>query len=464
MGLWSKKTNVTNVTGLGDSQYTNLSSGQDELMGGINSTNTGISRVEGDVGKLSTDVGNLGTDIGTINTNTAGLGGRLDEGFTSLSGLMGTYNTGTMNRFNTVDAANEANAASMATLNTNTAGLQAGQNQGFADMGGRFDTVDQANTALQTSTDQGFTATGAGQVELSNQMDTGFGDATTARDQSFADNRLLNDKGFADVGAQAVENEAARAAGQAAVQGDISTMSGTADTYAATSLENQRANQAGQDTFKSSFDTYIDRYGEDTSLTQQARADAAQIATNRDALLREDIGGFAQAAATGQDQISNQISESQAATAQTLDGGFQDARQAASEEATTAAAAANIQTRNMASMASDIETLDIGLRQDFHQLGNAFDDSGELITNQIEANGTTLERQIDDQGNLLIDRFDASGQSMGRKMINIDKSIAAMKAIPSTGTNTSMGELSPAGSAAEGGFASSDNLYASTSS
>ena len=115
-------------------------------------------------------------------------------------------------------------------------------------------------------------------------------------------------------------------------------------------------------------------------------------------------------------------------------------------------------------MASDIETLDIGLRQDFHQLGNAFDDSGELITNQIEANGTTLERQIDDQGNLLIDRFDASGQSMGRKMINIDKSIAAMKAIPSTGTNTSMGELSPAGSAAEGGFTSSDNLYASTSS
>ena len=56
MGLFSKKTNVTNITGLGDSQYTNLTGGQDELMGGINSTNTGISRVEGDVGKLSTDV------------------------------------------------------------------------------------------------------------------------------------------------------------------------------------------------------------------------------------------------------------------------------------------------------------------------------------------------------------------------------------------------------------------------
>ena len=331
-------------------------------------------------------------------------------------------------------------------------------------MGGRFDTVDAANTALQTTADQGFDATGKGQLELSNQMDTGFGDATTARDQSFADNRLLNDKGFSDIGAQAVENEAARVAGQTAVQGDISAMSGTADTYADAIMAKQGEMEGVQDNFVSSFDTYVDRYGEDTSLANQSRADAAMVATNRDSALREDIGGFAQAAATGQQQLGNQIQESQAATAQTLDGGFQSARQAASEEAATAAAAVNLQTRDMASMASDIETLDIGMRQDFHQLGNAFDDSGKLITNQIEANGTTLERQIDDQGNLIINRFDSTGASMGQKMINIDKSIAAMKEIPSTGTNTSMGELSPSGSASEGGFASSNNLYANTSS
>jgi hypothetical protein len=470
--LFSKKTNVTYKTGLGDTQYTNLSGGQDELMGGINSANTGIGRVEADIGGVREDVGTIGNTVDTINTNTSGLGGRLDEGFTNLSGLMGTYNTGAMNRFNTVDAANTANANSMDAINTNTAGLQTGQNQGFASMGGRFDTVDQANTALQTTADQGFDATGKGQLELSNQMDTGFGDATTARDQSFADNRLLNDKGFSDIGAQAVENEAARAAGQTAVQGDISAMSGTADTYADAIMSKQGEMEGVQDNFVSSFDTYVDRYGEDTNLANQSRADAAMVATNRDSALREDIGGFAQAAATGQQQLGNQIQESQAATAQTLDGGFQSARQAASEEAASAAAAVNIQTRDMASMASDIETLDIGMRQDFHQLGNAFDDSGELITNQIEANGTTLERQIDDQGNLIINRFDSTGESMGQKMINIDKSIAAMKEIPSTGTNTSMGELSPSGSASQSGFASagtrmsspSNNLYANTAS
>ena len=53
---------------------------------------------------------------------------------------------------------------------------------------------------------------------------------------------------------------------------------------------------------------------------------------------------------------------------------------------------------------------------------------------------------------------------MGQKMINIDKSIAAMKEIPSTGTNTSMGELSPSGSASQGGSSPSNNLYANTAS
>jgi len=495
MGLFKKKNVTVTNTGLGDTQYSNLDTGQAEIMGGVNSNNTGINSLNTAVGGVNTAVGNLATDVGTINTNTAGLGGVLDEGFSNLSGLMGTYNTGMGARFDTINTNQAANAANMATANAGITGLQTGQDAGFAGLGTRFDTVDQANTGMRTAVDEGFQDVDTGQTELSNQMDGGFNTATAARDQASADNRLLNDAGFADIGQQAVDNEAARAAGQTAIQGDISTMSGTADTYAGSIMENQEGLESVQDTFKTSFDNYVDRYEEDDALADQSRADAATAAENYNTGLREDIGLYAQAASEGQNRLGNQIDQSEADVTTTLEGGFRDVNAAnfaqsdaisnqvsgvqdkivsqvdtgfARAEKTTTEVATGIssdqmvQTRDLATLASDIETLDTGLRQDFHQLGNAFDDSGQLITNSIEANGTSLTREIDNTGNLILNRFNSQGQNMGQKMINIDKAILAMKSIPSQGTNTAMGELSPAGSAAEGGFASTNQPYAQT--
>lgn len=143
-----------------------------------------------------------------------------------------------------------------------------------------------------------------------------------------------------------------------------------------------------------------------------------------------------QAAAMGQyDQLS-----------QKLAGGFQNLNQA---DIT--------QTRDLARIAATQSDLDMGLRQNFQQLGSAFDDTGNLIRNSIDAQGNTISRAVDANGNLLLKSFDATGREIGNKVININRSLSDLgnlNFVP--GANISMGNLSPAsqGSVPTSGFMS----------
>tara|TARA_R110000822_G_scaffold257031_1_gene382699 strand:- start:210 stop:527 length:318 start_codon:yes stop_codon:yes gene_type:complete len=98
------------------------------------------------------------------------------------------------------------------------------------------------------------------------------------------------------------------------------------------------------------------------------------------------------------------------------------------------------------------------LRQNFNQLGNAFDDTGTLIESSIDDQGNTIARSMDEQGNLILNRFDVSGQGLGQKSININTTLEQLGNLGNrAGSNASMGNLSPASSAAvpQTGFASS---------
>ena len=462
MGLFYTGSNTTNYTGLGDDQYKGLTSNQGILGEGIGAVKNTVDNTNTQVGTINTNTANTADTVGRIDTNTSGLSAQitgLEGGFTTLGDNMRTYNEGLNTRFNTVDAANVANAENLVTANSGITGLQSAQDVGFADMGTRFNTVDADNLGIQTAVDNGFSAVDTGQTNLSNQMTTGFDTAGAGVTAGFDQARIDNDAGFAGIGETQTANEALRAAGQTAVQGDISAMSGTADTYADAIMAKQGLMEGVQDNFVSSFDTYVDRYKEDDRLADASRADADLAASNYNKLIRSDIGTLSDSQTAGQASIGNQITSAEDALGKNLSSGFTDAKANVNTGFAEASAQDNVifdakkvedikQAKSIAAVASGMETLDLNTRQEFHQLSNAFDDEGELIQSSIDANGNTLQRQIDDSGNMIIDKFDVSGQAMGRKMFNIDMSIAALKEIPSQGGNSVMGNLTPAMSAA----------------
>jgi hypothetical protein len=103
------------------------------------------------------------------------------------------------------------------------------------------------------------------------------------------------------------------------------------------------------------------------------------------------------------------------------------------------------QVRDLADVASQMTDLDMGMRQEFYQLGGAFDDNGELIKETVDENGNAIQRSIDVNGNLMLRAFDQTGETIGQNVININKALgdlANIEAMP--GASVSMGNLSPA--------------------
>jgi hypothetical protein len=111
----------------------------------------------------------------------------------------------------------------------------------------------------------------------------------------------------------------------------------------------------------------------------------------------------------------------------------------------------------MAQVASAQTDIDMSMRQNFKQLGNAFDDNGQLIANSIDEQGTTISRSVDEQGNLLLRSFDVTGGAIGEKILNVRSTLRDLQSVQNVqGANASMGNLSPAmsGNVPESGFAS----------
>ena len=446
------------IAGLAGEQYTGITANQDILNKNLGTVGSTVNDTNTQVGTINTNTANTANTVDTINTNTAGLSDQitgLEGGFTNITDNMRLYNEGMNTRFNTVDSANSMNQGKLEDIQLGTTGLQSTQDAGFAGTDVRFNTVDANNLGIQTAVDQGFRAVDTGQTGLSNQMTTGFdttqGDIGTGFDQA----RIDNDAGFAGIGETQTANEVLRAAGQGAIQGDIATMSGTADTYADSIMSKQGTMEGVQDNFVSSFDNYVDKYTEDTTLAGQARVDAATAANTYDKNIRADMGRIANAQTAGQDALGNQLTSAESTLGENLSSGFTDARSNVNSGFADATAQSNVivdatrtedikKARSLAKVASGMEALDLNTRQEFHQLGNAFDDEGALIQNSIDANGNTLQRSIDDKGNMIIDKFNVNGEAMGQKMFNIDLSIAALKEIPSQGSNAAMGNLTPA--------------------
>jgi len=440
---------VTN-TGLGDEQYDTLSANQAQMssdMAAQQAANEAALAEQNAAMQSQIDAANASAAASAsaasaasaansgrfdrLDTSVSGVNTNVTTGFASIEDLLGQYNTASEQQFNN---------------------LNAGQTAGFKEMGGRFDTVDRSNENIQSSVDQGFV-----------DQAQGFSDAQVNRTANAAANTAdfaaageAMNKGFTDTSNQMTQTQANVLGGQGEIKTDLDTMSNTADTYALQSLQNQTALQEGQDGFVSSFDTYTNRYGEDQRLASQARNDLLRAQTNQTDSLRNDIGNYAQAAASGQGEITQQVKSLE----KSADNPSEVAQQVANLDKQFAQGLAGLdaaqitQARDMAKIASGQSDLSMDMRQNFNQLATAFDDNGKLIQNSIDQQGNTTLRSVDEMGNLLLQSYDTFGTNVGNNMINLRESLQQLSDLQQ-GANGQMGNLSPPASAvASGGFAS----------
>lgn len=471
-------TNVTN-TGLGDDQYQVLADNQ-----------VGISdQITGTSAEAANRYDQFDTRFGTLDSSLAGLSTDMLDQFQNSNAAMNTNFTNMGGRFDSLDTSVGANNQGIGNLQSSVDGVGSDVVAGFADTQTRFDTVDTANQNIQDDVTTGFTDQVQAFSDVQGAMTANTGNIRediTSNFQTTNDALASSEQNIRD---DVETTQANVLGGQGGLAADLSDLSNTNDIYFDTLATNQDNLQTGQEGFQTSFDNYVDRYSDDTTLANQTRADLQQAqATGFDAT-RQSIGtlgnsvadgqqeiqqgteqlantvegGFQQSAQTSQnlrDTLSNEISDTGAgimATQENLTDGQNSLAQTFTNESGQIDSALINQTRDLAAIASTQSDLDMNQRQNFKQLSTAFDDQGQLIQNSVDESGNTIMREMDQNGNLMLRALDATGRDMGSKIINVNQSVFDLQNLQRVqGANMSMGNLSPAsqGSVPTSGFAS----------
>lgn len=417
MGLLSSsKTYNTYQTGLGDTQFDTLKSNQTDIAG---IADVGFANV-------GTGITNLGTKIDGVNTNT-------NSGFVDLTALLKGYNDEANSNRTTAALDRSTNYGNIIqALENNTGGLatqasldnaQTALNTGFADTDARFDGLDSSIGSVQNTADNIITDVGT----VQSAVDTGFSGAGARFDTLDAGQTNAAGQATANadaLGTQLTNTQAEVLGGQGTIDDNLATMSNTADIYAGQSLANQDALQSGQDDFKSSFDSYVDRYGQDTTIANSARSDLASAQANQTDRLRSDIGDFAQASAVNQGNISRNIGT----LGTGIDAGFETLGSAVGTGFATSSMEDQITQENFNTRLGNVreliqstaDSLGVETADQYSKLVNAFDENGNLIANSIDAQGNTISRALDDQGNVIERKLDINGNEISAVSMDVE--------------------------------------------
>lgn len=414
MGGGSDTTNVTN-TGLGDDQYQVLADNQ-----------VGISdQITGTSAEAANRYDQFDTRFGTLDSSLAGLSTDMLDQFQNSNAAMNTNFTNMGGRFDSLDTSVGANNQAIGGVQSSIEGVGTDVTAGFADTQNRFDTVDQANQNIQDNVATGFTDQAQAFSDVQGAMVANTSDIRGDLTENFAETNTALSQAQSDIEGGIQDTQANVLQGQRGLATDLSDLSTTNDTYFGTLATGQENLQAGQDNFQTSFDTYVDRYSDDTTLANQTRSDLQQSqATGFDAT-RQSIGMMGNAVSEGQQQLVNTFMN---------------------ESGQIDTALIN-QARDLANVASTRTDVDMGLRQNFQQISTAFNGQGQLITNSVDGNGNTILRQMDDNGNLMLRAMDPRGRGVGSKVINLNDSVRQLRGLTlQSGGNGQMGQLSPANS------------------
>jgi len=413
---FNKTTTVTN-TGLGDDQYEQLQTNQEGL---------GTQSQEG-----FTAVGEGLTGLGTkIEGATTGINANTNTGFNDLTGVVKGYGD-TLTQGQTDAATGRAKYYNdmLTALQNNTGGLatQASLDTGFQDANIRFDTLDTNVGGVQSAVDTGF-------ADASTQMTEGFSDAGSrfdSLDTNVGGVQSAVDAGFDsantslnNLGADLNTAQTTITGNQGTLQDSVNTMSGNQDAYASSSLANQAALQSGQDTFSSNFDSFVDRYGQDAELATTARSDLATAQANQTDRLREDLGEYAQATATGQGNIAQTIGT----LGTGIDAGFKNVGAAIGTGFSESSLADQTASENLSTRLGNVrdliqtssDTLEASTQDQYIKLANSFDENGQLIANSIDEQGNTISRSMDDQGVIMERKIDANGKELSAVSMDVE--------------------------------------------
>jgi hypothetical protein len=414
MGGGSDTTNVTN-TGLGDDQYQVLADNQ-----------VGISdQITGTSAEAANRYDQFDTRFGTLDSSLAGLSTDMLDQFQNSNAAMNTNFTNMGGRFDSLDTSVGANNQAIGGVQSSIEGVGTDVTAGFADTQNRFDTVDQANQNIQDNVATGFTDQAQAFSDVQGAMVANTSDIRGDLTENFAETNTALSQAQSDIEGGIQDTQSNVLQGQRGLATDLSDLSTTNDTYFGTLATGQENLQAGQDNFQTSFDTYVDRYSDDTTLANQTRSDLQQAqATGFDAT-RQSIGVMGNAVSEGQQQLVNTFMN---------------------ESGQIDTALIN-QARDLADVASTRTDVDMGLRQNFQQISTAFNGQGQLIPNSVDGNGNTILRQMDDNGNLMLRAMDPRGRGVGSKVINLNDSVRQLRGLTlQSGGNGQMGQLSPASS------------------
>jgi hypothetical protein len=416
--------------GLSDDQYQDLADNQVGISGQITDeaaeANKRFDTFDGRFDNVDSSVAGVGSSVNTGFTNIQDL---MDKYNTSLNTQLTNANTGIANNATSMSNNATANANSLSDLSTNVSG-------GFDEAGRRFDTVDAANTNMQNAVDQGFVDQAQGFSDAQADRTAQFGAAQDDRTNQFSAASDALSTGFNDANTALTQTQANVLDGQGGLQSSLDTMADTADIYATQSLENQAGLASNQEGFTSSFDDYVERYGEDAELAQQTRADMQKANANANQRLREDIGNYANASVAGTENLGNALMASTNALGSAVEGGFSDL--SAENSAISGSLEGGFNTlgdtyeatqNNLGNRMNNLKSLlnqtgadlDANTRAQYQALSSSFDENGQLISNSIDAQGNTLTRTMDDQGNMITSKFDASGQQVDQVSTNVNQ-------------------------------------------
>lgn len=385
-----------------------------------NSLDTKMDGVQG-------SVDGLGGKITTV-------GGDVTEGFSSLNEyLKGQFDAATTDRTSNAATINTgitdlgtANQASFDKLGGDVTQGFSDMNTGFADQDLRFDTLDTSVGTVQDSVDTGFTEAKGQLDEQTKQNTKNFGEMG---EQFTLAGEAMN-KGFSNASTELTETQRQVLEGQGGLVSDLSDLSSSADIYAQQSLDNQEALKQDQDSFRTSFDDYVNRYGEDQRLATISRADLAAAQANQTDALRNDLGKYSDIVSRGQDALSQDIENNTQGIQSDITRGF--AGLGAGQTRNTNNITGQLsdietfqisQTKKLAEIATRDESIDPQMRGRFAELSGAFDDSGSLIRNSVDSRGNTFARSMDQNGNLLVTSYDPTGNRLGDSQINIQATL-----------------------------------------
>ena len=469
-------TNVGNVQGAVDQGFINQGQRFDTLdtsVGGVqsavdagNTANTAgfEANAQGfeDVGKGFADAsGELTETQATILEGQGALSGDLD----TMSNNQDTYAAQSLENQGALKTAADGFQTSFDTYTDRYAEDQELAQQSRADLA-----TAQANQTDRLREDLGSyaQATATGQANLGTQL----GDVATGVGAEFQNLGTAVEGGFSQAGTDALaqqENLTTRLGNL----GDIMTTTGanidanTQQQYEALSSSFDENGQLIQNSITENGDTIsrqmddqgniiATRFDQSGNQVDQVNMNVNEMLTQAESYQR-DLTGQLQSVGdglmSGQADLTQQVGQNQTTT----NNAVTDVQQAMANGFQNLDGGQVAQARDLAKIAAAQTDLDMTMRQDFNQLGAAFSDNGQLIKNSIDEQGNTISRAMDNQGNLLLRSFDVTGKQIGNKVININRSLDSLSKLQTMqGGNASMGNLSPAMSAAvpSTGFAS----------